>query len=149
MMLKIKKLRDAAIIPARATPGSAGMDLCACVDTPTQILPGQRLAMPTGISIELDGPDCDKYAAFIFARSGLSARHGVALANSVGVVDSDYRGEVIVSLINHSDTAYTISPGERIAQMVIMPVCLPEIMPADELTDTLRGDGGFGSTGKT
>jgi len=145
MKLKIKKLNDTAIIPARATPGSAGMDLHACIAEPAEILPGQRLAVPAGISIEPDSVDC---AVFIFARSGLATRHGIALSNSVGVVDSDYRGEVIVGLINHSDAAYTVSPGERIAQMVVMPVCLPEIVPADDLTGTGRGDGGFGSTGK-
>lgn len=144
MEMKIKRLRENAIIPQRATPGSAGYDLCACLDTPEEILPGQTKMIPTGIAIALP----EQTAAFIYARSGLATKKGIAPANCVGVVDSDYRGEIMVSLFNHSGEAYTISPGERMAQMVIAPVLTPEVQEADELEDTVRGAGGFGSTGR-
>jgi len=145
MQLKIKKLHPNAQVPAAATSGSAGLDLCACLECPAEILPGQRLRVPTGLSIALPDP---AFAAFAFARSGLASRHGLALANSVGVIDSDYRGEVILCMINHGTEAYTILPGERVAQLVILPVCVPQVLEVDELTETDRGTGGFGSTGK-
>ncbi len=144
MEMKIKRLRENAIIPQRATPGSAGYDLCACLSAPEEILPGQTKMIPTGIAIALP----EQTAAFIYARSGLATKKGIAPANCVGVVDSDYRGEIMVSLFNHSGEAYTISPGERMAQMVIAPVLTPEVQEADELEDTVRGAGGFGSTGR-
>lgn len=132
-------------LPEYATPGSAGMDLRACIDGEITILPGQTVCVPTGIAIALPDASC---VALICARSGLSVKHGINLANSVGVIDSDYRGELIVGLINQSSTAYTISPGERIAQMLIMPVMQCKLEICAELEDTLRGRGGFGSTGK-
>ena len=143
--LKIKKLREGAIIPKRATAGSAGMDLYACIDSEITVKPHECVKFPTGIAIALPSAE---YGAFIFARSGLSVNHGLAPANCVGVVDSDYRGEIIVCLVNQFDTPYTVEPGERIAQMLIMPVSLPEIEETDTLDDTERGDGGFGHSGK-
>lgn len=145
MELKIKKLREDAKIPARATAGSAGMDLYACIDEPKTLAPGKLLLVPTGIAIELPSA---QYVAYIFARSGLGIKHGICLANGVGVVDSDYRGEVCVGLCNVSDKEYTINPAERIAQMVISPVSLMPVAEVTELSDTERGEGGFGSTGK-
>lgn len=145
MELKIKKLRDNAHIPCRATAGSAGMDLYACIDTPITINPGDLALVPTGIAIELP---CAEYVAYIFARSGLGIKHGICLSNGVGVVDSDYRGEVCVGLCNVSNKAYTINPEERVAQMVISPVSLMPAIEVSELSDTDRGAGGFGSTGK-
>ena len=143
---KIKKLRENAKIPFRATPGSAGMDLYACLDENIVIKPGERVLVPTGIAIAL--PD-NSYVAYIYARSGLAIKNGITLSNCVGVVDSDYRGEVKVGLVNLSDTDYTVSPGDRIAQMVIAPVIIPQIEEADELDETERNAGGFGSTGKS
>lgn len=144
-ILKIKKLREKAVVPKYATQGAAGMDLYACIDEAITLEPGKLLMIPTGIAIEL--PD-SSLAAFIHARSGLGVKHGVCLSNGVGVVDSDYRGEVCVGLCNVSDKPYTIEPLERVAQMVIAPVAVMEIVEADELSDTSRGGGGFGSTGK-
>ena len=143
-VLKIKKLREAARIPFRATSGSAGMDLYACLDSPVTILPQQIAVIPTGIAIELESA---AYVAYVYARSGLAIKHGIAPANCVGVIDSDYRGEVCVGLVNQTDVPFTIMPDDRIAQLVIAPVVLPEIELVDALGDTERGAGGFGSTG--
>lgn len=144
-VLKIKKLRENAKVPYRATPGAAGMDLYACVDKAVEIAPQKIAVIPTGIAVELESAD---YVAYIFARSGLAIKHGIAPANCVGVVDSDYRGEVCVGLINQTDVPFTVAPGDRIAQLVISPVALPQIELVDELSDTQRAGGGFGSTGK-
>ena len=143
--LKIKKMRENAVVPRRATAGSAGMDLYACIDEKITVMPHECVKFPTGIAIALPSAD---YGAFIFARSGLSINHGLAPANCVGVVDSDYRGEIIVGLVNQFDEPYTVEPGERVAQMVIMPVSLMETQECDTLDETERGAGGFGSTGK-
>lgn len=143
--LKIKKLRENAKIPFRATEGSAGMDLYACIEEPITLKKGEKAVIPTGIAIALPGPEL---VALLFARSGLAIKHGIGLLNSVGVVDSDYRGEVCVGVINQLEETYTIQPEERIAQMVIMPVSLIEPVEVEELEDTERGIGGFGSTGK-
>ncbi len=145
MTVKVKKLRENAVIPKRATEFSAGADLYACIDEPVTINPAELAKIPTGIAIELPQSDL---AAFLFARSGLGVKHGITLSNSVGVVDSDYRGEICVGLCNVSDKPYTIQPNERIAQMVIMPVALADFIQADELNETKRGEGGFGSSGK-
>ena len=145
-VLKIKKLRETARIPYRATPGSAGMDLYACLDAPVTIAPGERAMIPTGIAIALESP---AYCAFLYARSGLAVKHGIAPANCVGVIDSDYRGEVCAVLQNHSREPFTVSDGERIAQLVIAPVDQPSVEIVEELGDTSRGAGGFGSTGKS
>ncbi len=144
-IVKVKKLKENAVVPKRATEGSAGADLYACIDEPVELLPGQLAKIPTGIAIEL----ADKgLAAFLFARSGLGVKHGITLSNSVGVVDSDYRGEICVGLCNVSDKPYTIQPMERVAQMVIMPVICAEFVEAETLGETERGEGGFGSSGK-
>ncbi|NLM61880.1 MAG: dUTP diphosphatase [Clostridiales bacterium] len=129
--------------PARATGGAAGMDLRACIDEPVELQPGKLTTVPSGIAIELP----EGYAAFVFARSGLGIKHGITLSNSVGVIDSDYRGEIRIGLINLSDKSYTIQPGDRIAQLVVMQVAAP-VFVEGELGRTDRGDGGFGSTGR-
>lgn len=145
MQLKIKKLSSNAVIPKNATSGSAGMDLYACTNENIVIEPGKRVLVPTGLAIALESAD---YVAYIFARSGLAVKSGITLTNCVGVIDSDYRGELKVALINHSDQTYVIKNGERIAQLVISPVIMPEINVVDELDQTERASGGFGSTGK-
>lgn len=145
MQLKIKKLRETAILPTRATSGSAGADLYACIDEGVTINPGDLKIIPTGIAIALPDKNC---AAFLYARSGLGVKHGICLSNGVGVIDSDYRGEVCAGLCNVSSKPYTVEPGERIAQMVIAPVIIPEQIEVSELDETGRGAGGFGSTGK-
>ncbi len=129
--------------PVRATAGAAGIDLCACIDEPIVLLPGNITRVPSGIAISLP----EGYAAFAFARSGLGVKHGITLANSVGVIDSDYRGEVLIGLINLSKEPYTVHPGDRVAQLVIMPVVAATLIEGD-VGDTDRGDGGFGSTGR-
>lgn len=142
--LKIRKVSENAVMPKRATGGSAGLDLCACIDAPLTLKGGETALVPTGLAIELSSAD---YGAFVFARSGLAIKHGIGLLNSVGVIDSDYRGEIKVGLINQINEAYTIEPGERIAQMVIMPVSMMPVEEVDALGETDRGAGGFGSTG--
>lgn len=144
-VLKIKKVRENAVIPCRATEGSAGMDLYACIDAPVTVEPHTVAQIPSGIAIELPSSD---YGAFVFARSGLSRKHGIAPVNAVGVIDSDYRGEIIMGLINHFEESYTIEPGERVAQLVIMPVSIMPVEEVSDLSQTVRGEGGFGSTGK-
>ena len=146
MKLKIRRLREGAKIPRRATEGAAGMDLYACIYADITLAPQQLAVVPTGIAIELPDNGC---AAFLYARSGLGVKHGICLANGVGVIDSDYRGEVCVGLCNVSDKPYVIAPGERVAQMVIAPVLTPEVEEVGELSDTQRGSGGFGSTGRS
>lgn len=143
--LKVKRLRPGAQLPTRATEGSAGYDLYACLETELTISAGGRGMVPTGIAMDVGGTD---RAAFVFARSGLAIKHGLAPSNCVGVIDSDYRGEVMVGLSNHSANDYTIAPGERIAQLVLLPVLTPEVAEVDDLDDTARGAGGFGSTGR-
>ena len=139
MILQIKplspKIGDTIPLPRFATPGSAAMDLPA----------GARQLLPTGIAIALPGAD---YVALICARSGLAARHGITMANGVGVIDSDYRGELRVALYNESDTDYTIHDGDRIAQLMVLPVVQPTLEMTAELDETERGTGGFGSTGR-
>ena len=132
-------------LPAYATAGAAAMDLCACMEEPVTLAPGGRQGIPTGISIALPGPE---YVVLVCSRSGMGARHGITLSNSVGVIDSDYRGELTVGLVNHGDVPYTIQPGERVAQLCIAPVWQAGFAAAEELSDTDRGTGGFGSTGK-
>ncbi len=145
MKIKVKKLNEKAVLPQRATEGSAGADLFACTDQPVEINPGEIKVIKTGIAIEI--PD-NKHAAFVYARSGLGIKHGICLSNGVGVIDSDYRGEICVGLCNISKNPYTVEPGERIAQMVIMPVECPVYEESQEMNYTERGTGGFGSTGK-
>ena len=142
---KITKMNKNAKIPQRATPGSAGLDLCACIDSPV-VIPGRgHTVIPTGIAIALPQAGL---AAFVFARSGIAIKHGLGLTNGVGVIDSDYRGEICVGLVNQFDEPYEVMPGERIAQMIVMPVALLPVFEAENLDDTERGSGGFGSTGR-
>lgn len=144
-IFKVRRLRESAKLPFRATEGSAGMDLYACIDSPVTLGAGEKAVIPTGIAIELTSAEL---AAFVFARSGLAIKHGIGLLNGVGVIDSDYRGEICVGVINQLAEPYTIAPDERIAQLVIMPVSLINPVEAQSLDDTARGEGGFGSTGK-
>ena len=144
-ILKIKKVREDAKVPNRATSGSAGLDLCAAIDEPITLEGGATAVIPTGIAIALPSAE---YGAFVFPRSGIAVKHGIGLLNSVGVIDSDYRGEIMVGVINQIGTPYTIQPGERIAQMVIMPVSMMPVEEVSNLDETERGAGGFGSTGK-
>ena len=139
----VKKLREGAKLPTYGSAFAAGADLYACLDTPVTIQPHETVLVPTGLSFEIPAG----WAGMIHARSGLATKRHLAPANKVGVIDSDYRGEVMVSLHNHSNQPQTVDPGERIAQMVIMPYLAAEFYEADELSDTARGDGGFGSTG--
>lgn len=143
--LKMKKVRENAIIPKRATAGSAGLDLCACIDEPLTVKAGERAVIPSGIAIALESSEV---VALVFARSGLAIKHGISLSNSVGVIDSDYRGEICVGIINTSREDYTVNPGERIAQLVLTPVIPAEPVEVESLDETERGAGGFGSTGK-
>lgn len=131
-------------LPNYATPGSAGVDLHASLEKELLILPGQIVRVPTGIAIELPTPDI---GAFIFARSGLASKYGIALANGVGVIDSDYRGEIQVAVINHGTETFHVKDGDRVAQMVFLPVYIAEFQAVDQLDETNRGSGGFGSTG--
>lgn len=143
--VKFKQLDSAAKAPAYATAGAAAADLCALLDAPLTVEPMQRVLVPTGLAIELPGPEC---VALVYARSGLSIKHGLCMANGVGVVDSDYRGELKVPMVNLGTEAYTIAPGERVAQLCIAPVWQADFEAADTLGDTARGEGGFGSTGR-
>jgi deoxyuridine 5''-triphosphate nucleotidohydrolase (dut) len=143
--LKIKKLHPDAVLPTRASDGSAGLDLYARLDAPVTLEPRGLYRIPTGVAIALPGPET---VGLIFARSGLGVKHGISLSNAVGVIDSDYRGELIVGLCNLSGEPYTLNPGERFAQLVITPVLLPELLETDDLGETARGAGGFGSTGR-
>jgi len=141
--LKVMQIHKTAKLPERKTTGSVGYDLSACLEKDVTIMPGETYKVGTGLAIALE----PGYASFIYARSGLGINHGIAPANCVGVIDSDYRGEVIVGLKNSSTTPYNIKDGDRIAQMVIAKCNLPEIELSDNLEETTRGDGGFGSTG--
>lgn len=143
--VKYKVLDPRAQVPTYATAGAAAADLCAVLDEPRTLAPMERALIPTGFAIELPGPEA---VALVYARSGLSIKHGVCMANGVGVVDSDYRGELKVPLINLGTESYTIQPGERVAQLCIAPVYTAAFLPVQELGDTARGEGGFGSTGK-
>lgn len=132
-------------VPFYASAGAAAMDLCACMDESVTIAPRALVSVPTGIAVALPSAD---YVALVFARSGLGIRHGVTLSNGVGVIDSDYRGEIRVGLTNLSDTPYTVAPGDRVAQLAVMPVVRAEPELVTELPETGRGAGGLGSTGK-
>lgn len=142
--IAVKKVRPNAILPTYGSAEAAGADLYACLENPVTIEAGQTVFIPTGIAMEVP-KGC---AGLVYARSGLACKRGLAPANKVGVIDSDYRGEVTVVLHNHGDVAQTIAHGERIAQLVITPVLTPAYEEVEELSDTSRGTGGFGSTGK-
>ena len=143
--VRYKVLDPRAKAPAYTTPGAAAADLCAVLDAPLTLEPGQRTMIPTGLAIELPDAGC---VALLYARSGLAIKHGLTLPNCVGVIDSDYRGEIRVGLINLGAEPYTITPGERVAQLCIAPVWQAAFVQADALNDTARGAGGFGSTGR-
>lgn len=145
MKIKIKKISENAVLPTRGSDGAAGLDLYACIDEPVLIEPRGLYRIPTGVAIALPGPET---VGLIFARSGLGVRHGVSLSNAVGVIDSDYRGELIVGIGNTGETSYLLSPGERFAQLVVMPVFQVELLETDDLGETVRGEGAFGSTGR-
>ena len=149
MKLKIKavspKIGAEIPFPYYASAGAAAMDLHACLEEPVTIPAGGRAAIPTGIAIALPSA---AYVALVFARSGLGIRHGVALSNGVGVIDSDYRGEILVGLQNSGDADYVIQPADRIAQLMVVPVVQAQVKMVDQLDETQRGAGGFGSTGK-
>ena len=145
MQVKFKLTRPGAKAPAYATPGSAAADLCAVLDEPYVLQPGQRALLPTGLAIQLPGP---QYVALVFARSSLGAKKGVALSNGVGVIDSDYRGPLGVGLRNTTGEDYVLQPADRMAQLMVVPVLRPEIRLVEELPETARGAGGFGSTGR-
>ena len=141
--VRVRKLRSNAVLPTYGSAEAAGADLYACLEAPVTIEPGQTAWIPTGLALEIP-KGC---AGLIYARSGMACKKGLAPANKVGVIDSDYRGEIIVVLHNHGGLAQTLSNGERIAQMVITPVLTPAYEEVSDLTDTGRGQGGFGSTG--
>lgn len=143
MKIQVKKLRPGAILPTRGSVHAAGYDLYACLDADVVIEPGKTAKIGTGLSVAVP----EGYFGAVFARSGLALKNGLRPANCVGVCDSDYRGEYIVALHNDSDTPFTVSDGNRIAQLVVMPFLAVEFEEAEELTQTDRGEGGFGSTG--
>ncbi len=137
------RLRDQ--LPQYATSGSAGLDLRACIDKPITLTPGQTELVPTGIAIHLDDPG---YAAIVLPRSGLGHKHGIVLGNLVGLIDSDYQGQIFISTWNRGNTAFVLNPMERLAQLVVVPVAQVELNVVEEFAASSRGAGGFGSTGK-
>ena len=143
-VIRVKKLNEKAILHTYGSAEAAGADLYACLDAPVTVQPGETAWIPTGIALEVP-KGC---AGLVYARSGLGVKRGLAPANKVGVIDSDYRGQIHVVLLNHGKTEQTIQHGERIAQFLITPVLTPAYEEAEELSDTDRGAGGFGSTGK-
>ncbi|HYN54238.1 MAG TPA: dUTP diphosphatase [Methylotenera sp.] len=143
--LKIIDNRLNEQMPAYATPGSAGLDLRACIDSSITLQPGETMLIPTGMAIHLDNT---YYAALILPRSGLGHKHGIVLGNLVGLIDSDYQGQLMVSCWNRSSTAFELNPMERIAQLVIVPVMQAEFHVVDDFDASDRGENGFGSTGK-
>ena len=146
MNINIKRLHSKALNPSYGTPGSAGLDLGACIDSPLTLEPGQTELVPTGLAIHIDDP---AYAAMILPRSGLGHKHGIVLGNLVGLIDSDYQGELMISCWNRSDQAFTITPGDRIAQLVIVPVMQATFQWVEEFDSSDRGEAGFGSTGRS
>lgn len=142
--INVKLLRPGAKLPTYGTEFSAGADLYACLTESVTIAPGETRAIPTGIALEVP-VGC---AGLVYARSGIAVKRGLAPANKVGVIDSDYRGELMVMLHNHGSVSQTVESGERVAQLLITPVLTPAYRQADQLSDTQRGEGGFGSTGK-
>ncbi len=143
--LKVLDERIRAHLPAYATPGSAGMDLRACIDAPLTIAPGRTELIPTGVSIHVADPGL---AAIILPRSGLGHKHGIVLGNLVGLIDSDYQGPLMVSCWNRGDTAFTLQPLDRLAQLVIVPVVQATFTVVDDFAASERAGGGFGSTGR-
>lgn len=145
MKLNVKiKLTRGQTLPAYATDGSAAVDLRAAIDTPVEIAPGGRAMIPTGVAI---APETRDVVAIVAARSGLAVKKGICLSNGIGVIDADYRGEICVGLLNTSSETFTVTPGDRIAQLMFLPVLAANFLPVEELDETARGAGGFGSTG--
>lgn len=144
MQIAVKRLRAGAKLPTFGSQEAAGADLYACLESPVTIAPGETAFLPTGLAMELPRG----YVGLIYARSGLACKRGLAPANKVGVIDSDYRGEFVVALHNHGAEPQTVSDGERIAQLVVAPILTPQYVETDSLSHTQRGEGGFGSTGK-
>ena len=142
--VKVKKLREDAVLPTYGSEYAAGADLYACLDAPVTIEPHSTVMLHTGLAMEIPAG----YAGLIYARSGLACKRHLAPANKVGVVDPDYRGEFMIALHNHSEIPQTVEPGERIAQLVITPFITADFNVVDELDETVRGEGGFGSTGR-
>ena len=144
IQVNVKKLNEKAVLPSYGSLYAAGADLSACLESAVEIAAGATAMIPTGLAIELP----EGYAGLVYARSGLASKRGLAPANKVGVIDSDYRGEVMVALHNHSAETAVVEPGERVAQLVIAPVLQATFCQVDTLSDTVRGAGGFGSTGR-
>ncbi len=140
----IKKVREQAVTPTRGSVESAGLDISACIDEPFTLEPWQKTLIPTGIAVALPSGT----VGLMCGRSGLGTKFGVSLSNGVGVIDSDYRGELHVGLVNRSDTPYVIKPSERIAQLLVVPIMLPTVVLTDSLDETERGENGLGSTGR-
>ncbi len=140
----VKRLKENAILPTYGSDGAAGADLYACLEREIAIAPGESVFVPIGLAMEIPRG----YAGLVYARSGLACKRGLAPANKVGVIDSDYRGEIMVVLHNHSKETQVVTAGERIAQLVIAPVLAPQYVEAESLSDTARSAGGFGSTGR-
>lgn len=141
----LQRMRPGAQVPQYATSGSAAADLCAVLDAPLTLPPMGRAVVPTGVAIALPRTDL---VALVFARSGLGIKHGLTLSNGVGVIDADYRGEISVGLVNLSQEPYTLQPGERVAQLCVMPIARPAFVCVEALEETARGTGGLGSTGR-
>lgn len=143
--IKIIDQRMKDFLPAYATPGSAGLDLRACIDAPITLQAGQTVLIPTGLAIHLNDPN---YAAMILPRSGMGHKNGIVLGNLVGLIDSDYQGQLMISTWNRGTGEFTLQPMERLAQLIIVPVVQVDFEVVDEFADSERGSGGFGSTGK-
>ncbi len=144
MELQVKLLHPKAQVPTYGTKDAAGADLYACLEDPVTIKPGQTQFLPTGLAVAIPAG----HVGLVLARSGLACKRGLAPANKVGVIDSDYRGEVLVALHNHSAQQQRVEPGDRVAQLVIVPILSPSLRVVDDLSETERGEGGFGSTGR-
>lgn len=144
MQIPVKKLRENAVLPKRGSAFAAGADLYACLENEITLAPGETTLVPTGLALEIP----DGYVGLVFARSSVASKRGLAPANKVGVIDSDYRGELLVALLNHGNAPQTVAPLERIAQLVVVPYLAADYIEAEALSDTVRGSGGFGSTGK-
>ena len=142
--VKVKILREGAVLPTYGSEGAAGADLYACLHTPVDVAPGETVFIPTGLAMAIP----EGLAGLVYARSGLAIKHGLCMANGVGVIDSDYRGPLGVGLWNTREEDYTVLPGDRIAQLMVVPVLRPELLVTDALPETERGQGGFGSTGR-
>ena len=145
LTVKIKRVRENVPLPAYETDGAAALDLRSAADGPITVRPGETVRVPTGIAL---APETAGVVAVLCARSGLAAKHGLTLVNGIGVIDSDYRGEIAAALVNLGGEAYTVEPGERVAQLMFLPVLHAKLLEAQTLDETARGEGGFGSTGR-